>query len=312
MDIYNFKKKLERYLKGSANETESALIEAWYKSYEVDEVRQIHDGDKASVKNSIKQKIHASLINEAKIKRINFYRVAASLLFIAGISILFYRNRQINTAEAYITIQTKPGEMRQLVLPDSSVIWVNALTRVRIPEKFNNQVRNVFLDEGEAFFDVKHNALKPFKVNTPTLQVQVLGTSFNINAYKALNRTTVGVATGRVGVSAGNKTLSFLTPGKQLVFNNQTKAFANSSIDTKNLKNWQSNNIRLKQASFNELALIIKNLYGIELSAATPAVAKYQFTLRLERGTPLNDALKIISTIHNTHFRKEGNKVVLY
>lgn len=312
MDIKKFRDKLQRYLNGNANETESAIVEAWYKSYHADEELQINAVDKARIKQAISQKISAVTIRRKKLYR-NNYGIAASFLLISGWAVLYYRSHSpTQSTEIYTTVHTKAGQIRQLTLPDSSVIWLNSLSRVRIPLAFNDSVRTVLLDEGEAFFEVKHNASKPFRVTTPALQVQVLGTSFDVSAYKNLKHTSVAVATGKVGVIASSKTLSMLTPGQQLMFNDQSKTYTQTTIDIRQSYSWKDGDTYLKQASFSELAVIIKNIYGIDLKAATPVVAKYQFTLRLQRRMPVDEALKVISTIHNTHFRKEGNKVILY
>ncbi|RFZ94885.1 FecR family protein [Mucilaginibacter conchicola] len=313
MDITKFRKKLERYLKGTANETESAIVEAWYKSYQDAEEAEIGSENKETVKNAIRQKIHKTTTTPViKLKWRN-YSVAAGLLLVSGIALFFIKNRgQATSEDIYTTLQTKAGEVKQIVLPDSSVMWVNSLSKVRIPAAFNGSIRNILLDDGEVFLKVKHNDAKPFRVNTHTLQVQVLGTSFNVKAYASIKHTSVAVATGKVAVSTAGKRLSFLTPGQELVFDEKTKAFKQNNIDISATQGWKDGETYLTQANFDELSLIVKNMFGLKLKAASKAVEQYQFTLRLKRNMPADDALKIISLIHNTHFRREGDEVVLY
>jgi len=313
MDITRFRKKLERYLKGTANETESAIVESWYRSYQKAEEAELSPADKDSIKNAIRQKLNHATKAPVKLRWVNYYRVAATLLIISGVTLLYYRfAKPAAEPETYTLLQTKAGEVKQITLPDSSVMWVNSLSRVRIPASFNGAVRQIHLDEGEAFFKVKHNANKPFRVNTTALQIQVLGTSFNINAYKALKLTKVAVASGKVAVSLTNQLLAYLTPAQQLVFNNQTKTYDQNKIDISENQSWKDGDTYLTQAGFNELAVVVKNLFGVNLRAANKAVSQYQFTLRLQRNMPADEALKMISLIHNTHFRREGNEVVLY
>jgi transmembrane sensor len=313
MDITKFRKKLERYLKGTANETESAIVEAWYKSYQKAEDAEINSDDTEAVKNAIRQKINSATNTPViKLKWAN-YSIAAGLLLVSGIALFFYNlKKQSTVQDTYTTLQTKAGEVKQVILPDSSVMWVNSLSRVRIPSSFNGAVRNILLDDGEVFLKVKHNIAKPFRVNTNALQIQVLGTSFNVNAYATLKRISVAVATGKVAVSTAGKRLSFLTPGQQLVFDNQTKTYKQNKIDISETQSWKDGDTYLTQAGFDELSLVVKNLFGIKLKAANKHVSDYQFTLRLRRNMPADEALKIISLIHNTHFRREGNEVVLY
>ncbi|MFD0794854.1 FecR family protein [Mucilaginibacter litoreus] len=313
MDIKRFKSKLERYLKGKANETESAIVEAWYKSYQTEEAREINNVDKAAIKQAIRYNINSAVKPPVKLWGKSFYRMAAGLLLFSGAALFYFWDHQKNiTTITYTTLQTKAGEVKQIVLPDSSLMWVNSLSRVRIPSAFNGTIRNILLDEGEAFFEVKHNKLKPFRITTSSLQVQVLGTSFNINAYKNLKHTRVAVATGKVAVSSEGKRLTFLIPGQELVFDNQAKTYKQNIIDVNQGRNWKNGDTYLKQASFNELSVVVKNLYGINLKPANQAVEKFQFTLRLQRGLQAAEALKVIGVIHNSHFRKEGNNVILY
>jgi len=312
MDITKFRKKLEKYVKGTTNETESAIIEAWYKSYEADENIGINEKDKAGIKSAISQRIAEVTRTKIKFYRLKSYQIAASLVLLSAVTFLFYFNRQHNASDSYHTVQTKAGDLKKITLPDSSVIWINSLSSMRIPSSFKGDVRTVFLDEGEAFFKVKHDENKPFKVNTKVLTVQVLGTSFNISAYKTLKHTCVAVATGKVAVSANHKSLSLLTPGRQLIYNDTARTFVQETVNVSESHSWIDGDTYLRQASFNELVRVLKNMYGIDLKAGSPAVSGYRFTLRLKRGMPVDDTLKIISTIRNTHYRKEGKLVILY
>jgi transmembrane sensor len=312
MDIAKFRRKLERYLKGTANETENAIVDAWYQSYQSAEQAELGKGEKEHIKNAIRQKINIATAIKPRFSISKYYRIAAGLLLVSG-AVFSYRSvKKGIVAETYTTLQTKAGEVKQVMLPDSSVMWVNALSRVRIPSSFSGTIRNILLDEGEVFLKVKHDVSRPFRVKTKALQIQVLGTSFNVNAYSTLKRTNVAVATGKVAVSTQDKRLSFLTPGQQLIYNNTTKTFNKQKIKISESQSWKDGDTYLNQAGFDELALVVKNLFGVKLKAANLKVQNYQFTLRLQRNMPVTEALKIISLMHNTHFRREGDEVVLY
>jgi ferric-dicitrate binding protein FerR (iron transport regulator) len=313
MDITKFRKQLKRYLNDTANETESAVIEAWYRSYQVDEKAKLNAENREDIKNAIQKKINSAIGAPVKLKWYN-YRIAASLFLVCAASLFAYRffKAKQSLPETFTTLQTREGEVKQIILPDSSVMWINALSRIRVPATFNGSIRKVFLDEGEAFFKVKRNVSKPFRVYTKALQVQVLGTSFNINAYNKLLHIKVAVATGKVAVSQGSRRLSLLTPGQELTFEHKNGSFSQQRVDASESQSWKDGDTYLNQVSFSELALVVKNLYGLKLKAANKQVNQYQFTLRLQRHMPSTEALKVISLIHNTHFRKEGNEVILY
>lgn len=313
MDLLKFRKQIRRYLKGTANETEKAVIEAWYKSYQTENEKQLPEAERERIKNNIRAGIQTAL-QQQRSRMWYAYRVAASVLLISGVGLAAYfvvRNKP-TAPENFTTIQTKAGEVRQVTLPDSSVIWLNAASRVRIPASFTDTMRQVYLDEGEAFFKVKHDAHKPFRVNASVLKVQVLGTSFNISAYKAMPFIKISVATGKVSVSKGNKVLSVLTPGRQVTYLPAKDTYTNQEINIENSQSWKDGNTSLNQAGFDELALVYKNLFGINLQAGNAQAKAYRFTIRIKQNIPPTETLKAISQLHNTHFRKEGNTVILY
>lgn len=118
-----------------------------------------------------------------------------------------------NQEIVYNTIVTPPGGQYRVVLPDGSKVWLNATSSLRFPTAFTDTTRRVEL-AGEAYFEVAADKEKPFKINVSGMEVNVLGTHFNIMAYhdEPVIRTTL--LEGSVRVSAGNKQV-VLSPGQQ-------------------------------------------------------------------------------------------------
>jgi transmembrane sensor len=313
MDIHQFKKQLSRYLKGKSNETETAVIEAWYKSYREETHQPLTDESRKRIRLTMQQQIGKVVIHPSS-RDWNLYRMAATVLLISAIGTLTYlfSKPAVSLKTKFVTIQTQAGQVKQFILPDSSVIWVNAASKVRIPSTFNDSLRQVYLDEGEAFFEVKHSRRKPFRVQTLPLQIQVLGTSFNIKAYHALSGVKVTVSTGRVGVSQGNKLLAFLTPGKQLTYTRRSGLFTQQTVAAAESQSWKDGDTYLNRVGFDELALMFKNRYNLHLKAGNKRVHNYLFTLRIKRNLKAEEVLKMISLMHNAHFRKEGGEVVIF
>ena len=310
MDIYKFREKLVRYLKGKSNETENALIEAWYKSYGHEE-QSLNEVDEGRIRLAIHNKIK-SATSKSTIIMLPLFRVAATLVLMVGIAALIWCLRTGKNEKAdYYTIQTGTNEIKQLTLSDSSVIWVNSATRIRVPVIFRGDLREVDLQEGEAFFNVKRNP-QPFIVHAGGLNVQVLGTSFNIKSYKKLKSIKVTVATGKVGVTKGNHTLAMLLPGQQEHYNLVTGKGQQLNVNISQAQSWKEGSTYLKEANFEELALCIKNIYGLSLKTANSRISAYSFTLQVQHNLPADEVLKVIGQLHNTHFRKEGDEVTLY
>ncbi|WP_419700269.1 FecR family protein [Mucilaginibacter sp. NFX135] len=314
MELRKFIKQLRRYQQGTTNETEKAIIEAWYDSYGAESEKQaLSAEERAHVRNAMQTNIHQSIHTSAR-PLWPKYRIAASVLLLCALSLLIYfvLRPAAPAQETFTTLRTLNSEIRKLTLPDSSVIWLNAQSRMRISSNFDKNIRLVYLDEGEAFFEVKHNSHKPFRVITSPLQVQVLGTSFNINAYHGLPHVKVTVVTGKVGVSKGAKVLSFLTPGHEITYLTAQGTFEQKEADASQSQSWKDGDTYLNRVKFEELSLVFKNLYGLTLKADNQRVHDYLFSLRIKRSIPASETLKLISAIHNTHFRKEGTNVIIY
>lgn len=315
MEFNKFNKLLGRYLNGEANETENAIVNAWYKSYEsnehlicIDEVE--NENSKRLVRTRLRTEIQP--VKRIDFKRINRYGIAASILICCTLGFLYYNQSHKTTSlPSYSGISTGIGRIKKITLPDHSVIWINAATKIRVPAEFSGKSREVYLDEGEAFFNVTKNPNRPFIVHSGKINIRVLGTSFNVRSYPTITEQKVQVATGLVQVSHKDKVLGLLRPGQQLSYNTLNGLSKIDSLNTDRMA-WNNGNVYMDQISFNELALIVYNNYGLHLKAGSKQVNAYRFTLKLSHNQPVESILKAISMIHNTHYRKEGKDIIIY
>jgi ferric-dicitrate binding protein FerR (iron transport regulator) len=316
MDLRKLKNLLGRYVQAEANETEKALVDAWYRSYQSEESKPLGETEKERVMASLQKNLR-SVTGERHAgqgRHVFLYRIAAgiALLCVAGI---FYYTRTAPTqaipADRYQFIATSAGMVQRVVLPDGSVAWLNAASRMRMPSAFHGSRREIYLDEGEAFFEIRKDAAKPFVVHTAGPDVRVLGTSFNVRAYGVAPEIRVTVSTGRVSVDDHDRPLAVLIPNQQLRYDRYTRTWSQHEVDAGMEHAWREGDNYLEQASFDELALVFRNTYGLNLKAGSPAIAGYQFTLRMQRSVPVVQMLKLINSIHNTSYRKEGNDIIL-
>ncbi|MCC8423695.1 FecR family protein [Mucilaginibacter sp. UR6-11] len=311
MDIYKFKEKLQRYLDGTANETERALIEAWYRSYDADE-RQLRDPQAWLLEKTIRENIEAGIVKK-QVRSISFLRIAASVAIITTISLLVWKyGGSKKGGTLYYTVTTGTGGIKKINLPDGSIAWLNAASRIQVPVAFEGKLREIELIEGEGFFEVQKDRQHPFIVHAGHVNVQVLGTSFNIRNYKKLTSVIVSVATGKVGVTQNGHTLGMLLPGQQLSYDALTNSCSQQTVATDHAQSWKQGYADLQEANFNELSLVIKNMLGLNIQTRDKRIQKYHFSLRVSRQMPASQLLKIISQLHHTKFRKEGNDIILY
>ncbi|MGL4227928.1 MAG: FecR family protein, partial [Tannerellaceae bacterium] len=153
--------------------------------------------------------------------------VAATLLVvIGGMSIMRSESPNVinlaeSIAEQRVEVYSPAGMISKLTLPDGSKVTLNNNSTLSYPVKFSGNERKIELD-GEAFFEIEKDSLKPFLINTEGMDVRVLGTSFNLKAYEDDVETILSLKEGVVQAEttrSGEKENIKLEPGEQLVVN---------------------------------------------------------------------------------------------
>ena len=159
-----------------------------------------------------------------------FWKIAALVLLLLSVGFYFYLNKyeeaEIPQNTVAIVQKENPnGQKSKIFLPDGSVIWLNADSRINYPEKFNDSIRLVNL-EGEAYFEVAKDAQRPFMVHTDKADVTVLGTGFDVNAYPENKEVSVALVHGRVRVGqsySNGQNNVLLEPGEGVVVSPTSK-----------------------------------------------------------------------------------------
>jgi ferric-dicitrate binding protein FerR (iron transport regulator) len=171
---------------------------------------------------------------------------------------------------AYNTLKTPRGGQFELVLPDGTKVWLNAASSLKYPVAFNGKDRKVILS-GEAYFEVAQNQQQPFIVQLPRMQVQVLGTHFNVTAYADEMNVRTTLLQGAVKVN-NEKNNQLLKPGQQAVLADDATDFIVKETDVSSAIAW-------KEGKFH--------FAGEEISVTLRQIARwYDLNLRYENGEP--------------------------
>ncbi|GHE23377.1 FecR family protein [Sphingobacterium griseoflavum] len=310
-----------RYHKGLASEQEAQLFDRWYQDLD-HRSQQLPDDLQEREQRSLGAIFHT--LDQVAVRPVMFGKqwrriVAAAVMicFAIGIGLmvpLFDRSPIDATPRpAYRVIETGVGERKAVRLPDGSNIVLHARSSLRLDEKrYGKTSRTVELLRGEAFFDVEKDSSRAFIVRTGPLQTKVLGTSFGIQAYPEMSEQVISVYSGRVQVQHGEHTLGILRRGEQIRFDKNTVNSALIKFDSATAHSWLSGRILLQQASFEEVALAIKNNYGVTLRPASKEIAHQQYSLPIEEHVPFADVLQVICDMHRNRSRKEGDIVLIY
>lgn len=173
-----------------------------------------------------------------------------------------------NTAQPYNTLTTPRGGKYQLLLADGTKVWLNAGSTIKFPIDFTNKERTVELS-GEAYFEVAHDAHRPFKVAGAGQVVQVLGTHFNINAYpdEGVVKTTLLegsvkiYGTGHASAAAAPEII--IKPNEQAVFKNEQ--LSKTTVDADEFAAWKKGVILFRNADIHDVMRKISRWYNIEV-----------------------------------------------
>jgi len=213
---------------------------------------------------------------------------------------------------SYNILSTPRGGQYQLVLPDGSRVWLNAVSSIRYPTAFIGKERNVEIT-GEAYFEVKHNPAMPFKVkiNTPSGdggEVQVLGTHFNVNAYADEATINTTLLEGSVKVSK-NSSVVLLKPGQQaqLINHDQLKLVENADMDA--AVAWKNGLFSFNASNIKTVMQQISRWYDVEVVYAGDV--KETFFVKMSRNTNVSNVFKILETTGGVHFEIDGKKITV-
>jgi ferric-dicitrate binding protein FerR (iron transport regulator) len=212
-----------------------------------------------------------------------------------------------STQILYNTITTPRGGQFQLELADGSKVWLNAASSLRYPTTFTGKQRTVELT-GEGYFEVAHNPAMPFHVKAGEMNVQVLGTHFNINSYEdePLIRTTL--IEGEVNVSKKEKAIK-LSPGQQAVFDNTGELTLNKNVNTDEIIAWKEGYMHFENADLKTILRQVARWYDIEI-VYEGFNSNQTFFVILKRSNSLRKLLESLQD-NNIRYTIEGKKLIV-
>ncbi|CAL1519336.1 FecR domain-containing protein [Chitinophaga sp. MM2321] len=208
----------------------------------------------------------------------------------------------------YNTITTPRGGQYRISLPDGSVVWLNAASSLRFPASFTGSKREVEL-KGEAYFEVARNENMPFHVTVKGIQVAVLGTSFNVNAYDDENTIATTLITGSVKVMKDGDS-RMLRPGQQAQLTTQGTLQVADEANVEEVLAWKDGRFQFESAGIEQVMRQIARWYNIEVIYRGPAT-KEHFSGGISRNVELSKVFKMLEATGAIHLSVENGKVVV-
>jgi ferric-dicitrate binding protein FerR (iron transport regulator) len=220
---------------------------------------------------------------------------------------------QTSNTISYNTLHTPRGGEYQVVLDDGTRIWLNSASTLTFPIYFNKEERRVQLT-GEAYFEVASSLSattgkkKPFIVGVDNMEVQAVGTSFNISAYKEDNSTQTTVVEGLVKVSRHNQD-HLLQPGKKLVTHDSTVAIENADINQATA--WKNGEFVFHNTSLQMVMNELARWYDMEVIYQQP-VPSLHFSGEIERESDITKVLQMLEFTGGVKFKITGRVIKVF
>ncbi|MBL7740908.1 MAG: FecR family protein [Chitinophagaceae bacterium] len=229
-------------------------------------------------------------------------------------------------------ISTRLGSKSRIQLPDGSIVWINAGSKLIYHKDFGQTTREVELS-GEAFFDVVKDKTRPFLIHTKAIDIRVLGTSFNVKAYPDDKTTETSLIRGSIEVSIkrrpDNKVI--LSPNEKLVVENEPKS---DSVNVSNDKEplvlinklkrdprdstiaemqWTENKLAFDDEPFKDIAIKMERWFNIEIEISDTKLAGTRLTGKFD-GESVEQALEGLAYASRTPFvfERKGNKIFIH
>ena len=201
----------------------------------------------------------------------------------------------------------KGGEY-QVVLADGTKVWLNSASRLIYPQSFMGKERRVVLS-GEAFFDVTHDAERPFVVETSRMNVKVLGTRFNVNDYDDNEEVSTTLVNGSVEIFSGGQQAFRLVPGEQAY--GKENELEKREVNVRLYTSWIDGKFLFNNTELEEIAKQISRWYDVEIFFSSESVKKVRFTGAIVKFKPLEDLVRMIESTSQVRFSVKGRTIVI-
>ncbi|MEO6949774.1 MAG: FecR domain-containing protein [Ginsengibacter sp.] len=333
MDRNYFIKLLHKSQQTNLTKEEQQFLKSYYNLFQNDPdiLDMLSIEEKNELKNKIKANIEKSIHKELSESRIIFISrkfiktaVAAAIFIGIGYSIFYFYKSKPKVADTAFIAARQMGEKlklqkdsnqkvyqkenRVIFLPDGSKVILSPGSKLNYPSSFDEVgKREVFLD-GQAFFDIKHNASRLFIVHTGKLETIVLGTAFNIKAMHGGKEITVTVTRGKVKVKDQHKILGTITPNQQITYNKENITSTQRIVDNNSYLDWIDQDFFINNLTLSEAAKILEDQFKIKIIISDPSIREQRFTATFPKDEKLDQALKSIAIFNGVTYTYNNDK----
>lgn len=326
--------QIKQYFDGKLSQQEAHEFLKWFTSTEhegevqaeIDKLWQLqgkpeHNWDGSKVFNLVQQKkdngrelgLLRSRPETQRSYQVGWMKIAAAVALLVAVSLVFVgedtqTDQNSEVVHEQITKANPPGQKSRVYLPDGSIVNLNSNSQLTFTEGFSDG-RQVYL-EGEAFFDVKKDSLRPFTVYSGRLATTALGTSFNINAYGSEEEEVVLVS-GKVNVKdSGSKSELLLTPGEKVSVKLNDGSFRKTKADLLAHTYWKEGILYFEKTSMRSVITTLERWYGVRIKIEGE-IPEDKCTGIFQKNEYLTNVLDILSHSVAFDYRLDNKEVKL-
>lgn len=304
---------ITKYLEGKATEAEQKVLLEWLREKEN---RHVFNRVKSEWKNNtgttqisaeateswnriqdrLMQKSYSGWQESRKIQQ--YLRIAAIFFFVVslGISGWFISQKSWQANEVFTRVVAENGQISKVELPDGTEVWLNSGSEISYGSRFSTQNRNIVL-QGEAYFQAAKNEALPLVVSAGELQVKVLGTKFNVNAYANSGSVDVVLEEGSVEL-LNSKVASFnfiLKPGELAKFDISSRQLVVSQINPERVTSWKDGILNIYDQTMVEVVKRLETRYNQKFEL-TDEIKNFRYTFTITN-EPLDEIIRLMEKI---------------
>ena len=303
-------KNLERYFEdNNLNEEAKLVVQEQWEQF-------VPDPDSCTNLDPVFYKLYYSINNrkdtapEGKSLFFRISQIAAILIvgLLIATSIYFSNKGSEKVSNQQVEFISRSGFRNQFKLPDGTEGWLGYNSEIKYHVDINNQ-RIVDLN-GLAFFNVTHRPKQPFIVKTPSkLNIEVLGTKFNVSSYSEDNSCEVILEQGSVKLNLQDQKVGVMIPNERVVYHLENNSIEKSNVNALDYVAWKDGKLILNDVSLEETCIKLGRFYNVEFELKTEKIDNQKVRLVLDDET-LEESLKLLTMIAPVSYQIEKRKIM--
>lgn len=282
------------------------------------EAASVYDKDKAfeNFRNRVESQKEILSTSRRGFSLSALWRYAAVVAIIIAVGCISYWQGEVNVKDTFadISVEAPLGSKTKLYLPDGTLVWLNAGSRMTYSQGVGVDNRKVEL-EGEGYFEVKRNEKIPFFVKTKDLQLQVLGTKFNFRDYPEDHEVVVSLLEGKVGLNnlLREEKEAVLSPDERAVLNKANGLLTVESVTASNASQWTDGYLFFDEELLPDIAKELERSYNVKIHIANDSLKTFRFYGNfVRREQNIQEVLEALASTEKMQYKIEERNITIY